>query len=92
VGVSHLAWLAKGVEHLEARYGGCLATQALPRLLGGVTIDFFIVPTINFKVLYVLVVLAHHRREVIYFQCHGAPDGPVGRATDDRGLSMGYCI
>ena len=30
-------------------------------------IDFFVVPTINFKVLYVLVVLTHQRREVIYF-------------------------
>ena len=32
-----------------------------------VAIDFFVVPTINFKVLYVLVVLAHRRREVVYF-------------------------
>ena len=32
-----------------------------------VSIDFFTVPTINFKVLFVLVVLAHHRRKVIHF-------------------------
>lgn len=32
-----------------------------------VAIDFLVVPTINFKVLYVLVVLTHQRREVIYF-------------------------
>ncbi|MGH8611912.1 MAG: hypothetical protein ACREUI_09285 [Burkholderiales bacterium] len=32
-----------------------------------VAIDFFVVPTINCKVLYVLVVLAHHHREVVYF-------------------------
>ncbi|MBA3492865.1 MAG: transposase [Gammaproteobacteria bacterium] len=32
-----------------------------------VAIDFFVVSTINFKVLYVLVVLAHRRREVVYF-------------------------
>ena len=32
-----------------------------------VAIDFFIVPTIDFRVLYVLVVLAHHRRELVYF-------------------------
>ncbi|MGH8532794.1 MAG: integrase core domain-containing protein, partial [Gammaproteobacteria bacterium] len=31
-----------------------------------VAIDFFVVPTIDFKVLYVLVVLAHRRREVVY--------------------------
>jgi len=32
-----------------------------------VSIDFFTIPTINFKVLFVLVVLAHHRRKVMYF-------------------------
>ena len=32
-----------------------------------VAIDFFVVPTIDFKVLYVFVVLAHERREVFYF-------------------------
>jgi transposase InsO family protein len=32
-----------------------------------VSIDFFTVPTIDFKVLFVLVVLAHHRRKVMYF-------------------------
>ena len=32
-----------------------------------VSIDFFTVPTINFKVLFVLVVLAHYRRKVIHF-------------------------
>jgi putative transposase len=31
-----------------------------------VSIDFFTVPTINFKVLFVLVVLSHHRRKVIH--------------------------
>jgi len=32
-----------------------------------VAIDFFVVPTIDFKVLYVFVVLAHECREVFYF-------------------------
>ncbi len=32
-----------------------------------VSIDFFIVPTIRFKLLFVLVVLAHSRRKVIHF-------------------------
>jgi hypothetical protein len=27
-----------------------------------VSVDFFVVPTIRFKILYVLLVLAHHRR------------------------------
>ena len=32
-----------------------------------VSIDFFTVPTATFRVLYVLVVLAHHRRRLIHF-------------------------
>ena len=32
-----------------------------------VSIDFFVVPTVRFKVLFVLVMLAHHRRRVIHF-------------------------
>jgi hypothetical protein len=32
-----------------------------------VSIDFFTVPTATFRVLLVLVVLAHHRRRVIHF-------------------------
>jgi putative transposase len=32
-----------------------------------VSIDFFTVPTATFRVLFVLVVLSHHRRRVVYF-------------------------
>lgn len=32
-----------------------------------VSIDFFTVPTVNFEVLFVLVVLAHDRRKVVHF-------------------------
>jgi len=32
-----------------------------------VSIDFFTVPTATFRVLFVLVVLAHHRRRVVHF-------------------------
>jgi len=32
-----------------------------------VAIDFFVVPTIRFRVLFVLVVLRHHRRQVVHF-------------------------
>ena len=32
-----------------------------------VSIDFFIVPTAGFKVLFVLVALSHHRRKVLHF-------------------------
>jgi putative transposase len=32
-----------------------------------VSIDFFTVPTVRLRVLFVLVVLAHHRRRVVHF-------------------------
>ena len=32
-----------------------------------VSIDFFVVPTVRFKVLFVLVILAHHRRRIVHF-------------------------
>jgi putative transposase len=32
-----------------------------------VSIDFFVVSTVRFKVLFVLVVLAHHRRRLVHF-------------------------
>ena len=32
-----------------------------------VSIDFLVVPTVRFKVLFVFVVLAHHRRRVVHF-------------------------
>ena len=31
------------------------------------SIDFFVVPTVRFRVLFVLLVLAHHRRRVVHF-------------------------
>ena len=49
-----------------------------------VAIDFFVVPTMNFKVLYILVVLAHYRRGVIYFNVtksfasSGKSEAPIG--------------
>ena len=32
-----------------------------------VSVDFFVVPTVAFKILFVFVVLAHHRRRVVHF-------------------------
>jgi putative transposase len=34
---------------------------------GLVSVDFFTVPTVSFRVLFVFVVLAHHRRRVVHF-------------------------
>ena len=42
-------------------------------MIDTVAIDFFTVPTITFKVLYVLVVLSHDRRRVVHFNVTDSP-------------------
>ena len=37
------------------------------------SIDFFIVPTITFKILYVFVVLSHDRRKIVHFNITSSP-------------------
>jgi transposase InsO family protein len=41
-----------------------------------VALDFFTVPTVNFKVLFVLIVLAHERRRVLHFNVTEHPTAP----------------
>ena len=38
-----------------------------------VSIDFFSVPTVTFRVLFVLVAISHYRRRVVYFNVTGHP-------------------
>ena len=38
-----------------------------------ISVDFFTVPTVTFKVLFVFVILAHHRRRVVHFDVTDAP-------------------
>ena len=38
-----------------------------------VSTDFFVVPTVSFRVLYVFVVLAHHRRRLLHFNVTANP-------------------
>jgi putative transposase len=42
-------------------------------MLDLVSIDFFTVPTIRFQILYVFVVLAHHRRRIVHFAVTAHP-------------------
>ena len=35
-----------------------------------VSVDFFVVPTVTFRVLYVFVVLLHYRRKVVHLNEH----------------------
>ena len=46
-----------------------------------VSIDFFTVPTLQLRVLFVFVVLAHERRRVLHFNVtqHPTADGPRNR-------------
>jgi transposase InsO family protein len=46
-----------------------------------VSIDFFVVPTVRFKVLYVMVILAHHRRRVVHFN---VTDHPTAQWTGQQ--------
>jgi putative transposase len=41
-----------------------------------VTLDFFVVPTVTFRVLFVLVILAHERRRVVHFNVTEHPTAP----------------
>lgn len=43
-----------------------------------VAIDFFVVPTVRFRVLFVLVVLRQHRRRVVHF---GVTEHPTAQWT-----------
>src|SRR2546421_4963674 len=38
-----------------------------------VSVDFFVAPTVTFRVLYVFVVLLHHRRRVVHFNVTDSP-------------------
>src|SRR5262245_61696694 len=38
-----------------------------------IAIDFFTVPTVSFRVLFVMVVLAHHRRRIVHFNVTANP-------------------
>jgi len=50
------------------------------------SVDFFVVPTATFRVLYVFVVLLQHRRQVVHFNVTDFPDGRMDCAADRRGV------
>jgi len=52
-----------------------------------VSLDFFTMPTATFRVLFVLIVLAHHRRRVVHFNVTEHPHGPVDSTPDGRSVS-----
>jgi putative transposase len=54
-----------------------------------VSTDFFVVPTVTFRVLYVFMVLAHERRRLLHFNRHLPPQLGMDSTTDGRGASLG---
>ena len=48
-----------------------------------ISIDFFVVPTIRFKILFVFIVLAHHRRKIVHFN---VTEHPTARWTAQQML------
>jgi hypothetical protein len=73
-----------------------------------ISIDFLAVPTFNFKLLHVLVVIEHHRRKLIYFNVTKNPtaewclqqirnmlmdyDIPPKYLIRDRDMKYGKCL
>src|SRR6267143_1660942 len=55
-----------------------------------VSIDFFIVPTARLRVLFVLVVLAHHRRRVVHFNVNEHPRSWTPSQTTPRRAILSF--
>src|SRR5664280_492295 len=53
-----------------------------------IVVDFFAVPTATFRVLYVFLVLAHERRQVLHFQYHGSALGSLDGSANGRSFSL----
>ena len=51
--------------------------------------DFLIVPTVGFKLLFVLVILRHERRRLISLSRNGPSDGGLDSPSDHRCLPVG---
>jgi len=56
-----------------------------------VATDFLVVPTVNFRMLFIFVVLAHHRRRVNPLQRHRSSHYPMDCAANRRSVSLGQC-
>ena len=80
----HGELLKLGIEVSQATVAKYMARQQKPpsqtwrtflsnHVASLVSTDFFVVPTVNFRVLFVFVVLAHHRRRLIHFNVTAHP-------------------
>ena len=53
--------------------------------------DFFVVPTVTFRLLFVFIVLAHERRRVVHFNVTAPSQFGMDGTADSRGLPLGQC-
>ncbi len=54
-----------------------------------VAIDFFVVPTLDFRVLFVIVIIAHERRRVVHFNVTENPTEQCGPHSKSSRRSLG---
>src|SRR5258705_9115038 len=52
-----------------------------------VAADFFVVPTVTYRLPFVLVLLAHERRRLVHVAAHRSSDGGLEPAATPRGVS-----
>src|SRR5262245_5890315 len=92
----HGALQTLGIEVSERTVSRLLKPHTRPRSqtwktfltnhLASAAMDFFTVPTLTGRVLFVLVVLSHCRRRIVHFNVR-ASDSDVGGSTGRRGIS-----
>jgi len=58
-----LVWMAASARHRAAGHRHSLAS-----------LDFFVVPTATFRLLFVLLILAHDRRRILHFNVTSSPN------------------
>jgi hypothetical protein len=57
---------------------------------GIAAIDMFVVASASFRLLYVMIILAHDRRTIVSAAVHRASDRSLALAPSDRSLSVGH--
>jgi len=70
----------------RAKAGGPFSENHAPDIAA---MDFFVVPTIRFKLLYGFVIIRLDRRDLVWIKRDNQPDSGVGRASDHEALSLG---
>jgi hypothetical protein len=51
--------------------------------------NLLVVPTVGYRIVYVLFFITHDRRELVHFKVTSNPNGRVDRAASRRGHALG---